>query len=99
MVSLVMLCFCYVIFTRHLFIADLSSFCTYAILAGPSGDRFCNPHVVIFLLSKHHHHHHHINIPTRSFPRHNLVATYARGYPVALEARADERDNLAFTWN
>jgi hypothetical protein len=50
--------FCHVIFTRHLFIADLSSFCTYAVLAGPLGDRFCNPHVVIFLLSKHHDHHH-----------------------------------------
>jgi hypothetical protein len=53
---LVLLCFCHVIFSRHLFIADLSSFCTYAVLAGPLGDRFCNPHVVIFLLSKHHHH-------------------------------------------
>ena len=39
--------------------ADLSSFFTYTVLAGPLGDRFCNPHVVIFLLSKHHHHHHH----------------------------------------
>jgi hypothetical protein len=50
------LCFCHIIFTRYLFIAVLSSFCTYAVLAGPLGDRFCNPHVVIFLLSKHHHH-------------------------------------------
>jgi hypothetical protein len=54
---LVLLCFWYFIFTRHLFIADLSSFCTYAVLAGPLGDRFCNSHVLIFLLSKHHHHH------------------------------------------
>jgi hypothetical protein len=56
MYHLYLLCFCHVIFTRHLFIAVLSSFCTYAVLAGPLGDRFCNPHVVIFLLSKHHHH-------------------------------------------
>jgi hypothetical protein len=57
-ILLVLLSFCHVIFTRHLFIADCS-ICTYAVLAGPLGDRFCNPHVVIFVLSKHHHHHHH----------------------------------------
>jgi hypothetical protein len=47
-IIIIMLCFCHVIFTGHLFIAVLSSFCTYAVLAGPLGDRFCNPHVVIF---------------------------------------------------
>jgi hypothetical protein len=47
--KIVLLCFCHVIFTRHLFIADLSLFCTYAVLAGPLGDRFCNPHVVILV--------------------------------------------------
>lgn len=34
----------------------------------------------------------------RAFPRASLAATYARGYPVALEAKAEERDSLALTW-
>lgn len=30
-------------------------------------------------------------------PRANFAATYARGYPVAFDAKAELRDNLAFT--
>jgi hypothetical protein len=28
--------------------------CTYPVLAGPLGCKFCNPHVAIFLSGKHH---------------------------------------------
>jgi hypothetical protein len=58
-IFLVLLCFVMLVLLVIYLFAVLSSFCTYAVLAGPLGDRFCNPHFVIFLLSKHHHHHHH----------------------------------------
>lgn len=37
-------------------------------------------------------------ISLRGIPRPSLAAMKARGYPVALEARADERDKRALTY-
>ena len=37
-------------------------------------------------------------ISLRGIPRPSLAAINARGYPVALEARADERDKRALTY-
>lgn len=37
-------------------------------------------------------------ISLRGIPRPNLAAIKASGYPVALEARADERDKRALTY-
>jgi hypothetical protein len=48
-ILLVLLCFVMLFLLVIYLFVDLSLFCTYAVLAGLLGDRFCNPHVVIFL--------------------------------------------------
>lgn len=55
---------CILFSTNHLFSCCLTSFCTYAILGGQYGNRFCNSLRCCNLYKIKHHHHNHIN---RSF--------------------------------